>query len=41
MRILEGEVLPGDDVLVDRDGKKDVMKFERAAGERPAAAAVV
>ncbi len=41
MRILEGEVLPGDHVLVDRDGKKELMKFERAAGKQPAAAAVV
>jgi len=35
MQILEGAVLPGDQVRVDRDGKKDVMRFERApAGEK-------
>ena len=44
MQILEGNVLPGDHVRVDRDGNKDVMRFERRAGSRtagkqPAAAA--
>src|SRR5271168_175427 len=38
MRILEGGILPGDHVVVDRDGKKDTMKFERATGQQPAAA---
>jgi ATP-dependent Clp protease ATP-binding subunit ClpB len=41
MQILEGAVLPGDHVLVDRDGKKDTTKFDRSAGKPPAAAAVV
>jgi ATP-dependent Clp protease ATP-binding subunit ClpB len=41
MRILEGVILPGDHVLVDRDGKKDAMKFERSAGKQPAATAAV
>jgi ATP-dependent Clp protease ATP-binding subunit ClpB len=39
MQILEGAVLPGDHVLVDRDGKKDVMSFERTPAKAPAAAA--
>src|SRR5271170_197063 len=38
MRILEGGILPGDHVVVDRDGKKATMKFERAAGKPPAVA---
>ena len=29
MQILEGAVLPGDHIRVDRDGKKDAMRFER------------
>ena len=29
MQILEGKVLPGDQVRVDRDGQKDAMRFER------------
>jgi ATP-dependent Clp protease ATP-binding subunit ClpB len=37
--ILEGKVLPGEHVRVDRDGKKDAMQFERAAAKKPAAAA--
>jgi ATP-dependent Clp protease ATP-binding subunit ClpB len=40
MRILEGSVLPGDHVKVDRDGHTEVMKFERTAAAKPAAAAV-
>ena len=39
MQILEGAVLPGDHIRVDRDGKKDVMKFERVPAKTPAAAA--
>src|SRR6201984_2021594 len=43
MQILEGKVLPGDHVRVDRDGKKDAMRFERLASQKtekqPAAAA--
>ena len=40
LQILEGAVLPGDHIRVDRDGKKDVMRFERAPAKKPAAAAV-
>ncbi len=39
MHILEGMVLPGDKVRVDRDGKKDAMRFERVPAKKPAAAA--
>src|SRR6516162_2030439 len=42
LEILEGKILPGDHVRVDRDGKNDSMRFERsgAHGRRqPAAAA--
>jgi ATP-dependent Clp protease ATP-binding subunit ClpB len=39
MQILEGAVLPGDHLRVDRDGKKDGMKFERTPAKVPAAAA--
>jgi ATP-dependent Clp protease ATP-binding subunit ClpB len=39
MQILEGKVLPGDRVVVDRDGSGDKMRFERVAGKQPAAAA--
>jgi ATP-dependent Clp protease ATP-binding subunit ClpB len=38
LQILEGKVLPGDHIVVDRDGKKDTMRFERAT-KQPAAAA--
>src|SRR5271168_2091079 len=38
MQILEGGILPGDHVVVDRDGKQATMKFERAAGKPPAVA---
>jgi ATP-dependent Clp protease ATP-binding subunit ClpB len=31
MRILDGSVLPGDHILVDRDGRSEQMRFERAA----------
>jgi ATP-dependent Clp protease ATP-binding subunit ClpB len=39
MQILEGVVLPGDHVLVDRNGQKDAMRFERKPSKQPAAAA--
>jgi ATP-dependent Clp protease ATP-binding subunit ClpB len=38
MQILQGTVLPGDHVRVDRDGQKDAMRFERAPSKQPAAA---
>ncbi len=39
LQILEGAVLPGDHIIVDRDGQKDVMRFERKPAKQPAAAA--
>ena len=39
LEILQGTVLPGDQVRVDRDGKKDRMKFERINAKTPAAVA--
>ncbi|HVM75452.1 MAG TPA: ATP-dependent chaperone ClpB [Candidatus Saccharimonadales bacterium] len=39
LQILEGAILPGDHVRVDRDGAKDAMKFERVVETKPAAAA--
>jgi ATP-dependent Clp protease ATP-binding subunit ClpB len=39
MLILEGAVLPGDHIRVDRDGKKDALRFERVPAKQPAAAA--
>ena len=39
MQILEGKVLPGDHIRVDRDGQKDTMRFERSKVKQPAAAA--
>jgi ATP-dependent Clp protease ATP-binding subunit ClpB len=39
MQILQGTVLPGDHVRVDRDGQKDAMRFERANRKQPATAA--
>ncbi len=39
MQILQGAVLPGDHVRVDRDGQKDAMRFERANRKQPATAA--
>jgi len=41
LEILEGAILPGDHVRVDRDATKDVMRFERVAAKQPAAAARV
>ncbi|HUE42004.1 MAG TPA: ATP-dependent chaperone ClpB [Candidatus Sulfotelmatobacter sp.] len=40
MQILEGKVLPGEHIRVDRDGKKEAMKFESVAASKSAAAAV-
>jgi ATP-dependent Clp protease ATP-binding subunit ClpB len=40
LQILEGKILPGDLVRVDRDGKKDTMRFERVSKAKPVAAAV-
>ena len=40
MQILEGKILPGDHVRVDRDGKKDAMRFERVTKAKPVAAGV-
>ena len=39
MQILEGAVLPGEHVRVDRDGSQDSMRFERVPAKAPAAAA--
>ncbi len=39
LQILEGKILPGDHVLVGRDGKSDSMRFERVQKKQPAAAA--
>jgi ATP-dependent Clp protease ATP-binding subunit ClpB len=39
LQILEGTVLPGDNIRVYRDGKKDALRFVRAGAKQPAAAA--
>jgi ATP-dependent Clp protease ATP-binding subunit ClpB len=39
LQILEGKILPGEHVRVDRDGQKDAMRFERAKAKEPAVAA--
>jgi ATP-dependent Clp protease ATP-binding subunit ClpB len=39
LQILEGKVLPGEHLRVDRDGKKDAMKFINAPAKQPASAA--
>jgi ATP-dependent Clp protease ATP-binding subunit ClpB len=39
LQILEGAILPGDHVRVDRDGTKEAMRFERVPAKTPAAAA--
>jgi ATP-dependent Clp protease ATP-binding subunit ClpB len=39
LQILEGKILPGDHVRVDRDGQKDAMRFERVSPKQPASAA--
>jgi ATP-dependent Clp protease ATP-binding subunit ClpB len=38
MQILQGTVLPGDHVRVDRDGQKEAMRFERGPAKKPATA---
>jgi ATP-dependent Clp protease ATP-binding subunit ClpB len=38
LQILDGKVLPGDRIRVDRDGKSDAMRFERMQAKKPAAA---
>ncbi|HKV23531.1 MAG TPA: ATP-dependent chaperone ClpB [Candidatus Acidoferrum sp.] len=39
LQILEGKILPGDHVVVDRERSNDVMHFERSKTKQPAAAA--
>ncbi len=39
LHILQGMVLPGDHVCVDRDGQGDAMRFDRTPLKQPAAAA--
>src|SRR5215472_10030037 len=39
LEILEGKVLPGDHVRVERDGQKDIMRFDRVPAKKPAVAA--
>ena len=39
LQILDGVVLPGDHVRVDRDGQKDAMRFARVPSKQPVAAA--
>jgi ATP-dependent Clp protease ATP-binding subunit ClpB len=39
MQILEGAILPGDHVRVDRGSQKDAMRFERTPAKPPAVAA--
>jgi ATP-dependent Clp protease ATP-binding subunit ClpB len=39
MEILEGKVLPGERVIVDRDGRSDSMRFKKTEAAQPAAAA--
>jgi ATP-dependent Clp protease ATP-binding subunit ClpB len=39
LRILEGQILPGQHIIVDRDGKKDVMRFEHVPAKQAGAAA--
>jgi ATP-dependent Clp protease ATP-binding subunit ClpB len=39
LQILEGAILPGDHVRVDREGTKEVMRFERVPSKSPAVAA--
>jgi ATP-dependent Clp protease ATP-binding subunit ClpB len=39
LQILEGAVLPGDHVRVERDGQNDAMRFERVPAKKPAVAA--
>jgi ATP-dependent Clp protease ATP-binding subunit ClpB len=37
LQILEGAVLPGDHIVVDRDGQRDAMRFERVTTRKAAA----
>jgi ATP-dependent Clp protease ATP-binding subunit ClpB len=37
LQILEGKVLPGDHIRVDRDAQRDAMRFERVQASRAAA----
>jgi hypothetical protein len=37
LKILDGEVHPGDDITVDADPNADAMRFERAAVKAGAA----
>jgi len=39
LQILEGKILPGDHVRVDRDGQSNSMRFERVQAKKPATAA--
>ncbi len=39
LQILEGAILPGDRVRVNRDTNKDAMRFERVPAKQPASAA--
>jgi ATP-dependent Clp protease ATP-binding subunit ClpB len=39
LQILEGKILPGDHVIVDRDGKKDTMRLERVPVKQAGTAA--
>ena len=39
LQILEGALLPGDHVRVDRDGQKDAVRFARVPSKQPASAA--
>jgi ATP-dependent Clp protease ATP-binding subunit ClpB len=39
LQVLQGAIVPGDHVRVDRDGKKDALRFERIPEKKPAAAA--
>jgi len=39
LQILQGAILPGDHIRVDRDGNKGAMKFARSPSRQPAAAA--
>jgi ATP-dependent Clp protease ATP-binding subunit ClpB len=39
LQILEGTVLPGTHIRLDRDGRKGAMKFESITAKKPAAAA--
>ena len=39
LQILEGTVLPGERIRVERDGQRDAMRFDRVKSKQPAAAA--